>query len=126
MWLPITFASLGLTGSVFMLWFLRGLCRDKRHSNRYWILIRREVEEKAPSTVNGNRANQASPAGTKIEGDCAKVLENKNHGKERASSLIAVDVRVDDVRVDLRPSSARLRWRSVHSGKFHALPERRF
>jgi hypothetical protein len=120
MWVAVTFAAIGFAGTGFMVWFLLAVLREGRPSVCYWVVpVGRE---------SGNEMEMLELVGGSFgEGDCletewnrgdycSELLENESHGKEECSSgLIALDV---------RPASASLGWRPIHSGVY-VLRERR-
>jgi hypothetical protein len=101
-----------------MLRFLIALLREGAPSVWYWVVPVRRQRQRArylrvPSGIYFDEDRHA------MEADCGEyrleLLENGNHAKECASSLITLDV---------RPVSASLGWRSIRKG-IHILHEHR-
>jgi len=120
MWLAFTFAAIALAGSAFMVWFLIGLLRECPPSTWYWTVPagRGPTKYRHLPVLRGIYGDEEcrTPNG-ECSDYCVELSENEVYAKECASGLIALDV---------RPLSAKLGWRSIHSRRFNVFHERWF
>ncbi|MHB8218413.1 MAG: hypothetical protein ACYDDS_20260 [Candidatus Sulfotelmatobacter sp.] len=120
MWLAVTFAAIAFSGTVFMVFFLLALLRERAPSVCYWVFpVHGRVEKGRHLEVLGGIYGDQGCRETEGDyRDCrfelVELLENENHANEGASGVIALDV---------RPAFDGLGWRSIHSGRGYVCRE---
>jgi hypothetical protein len=111
MWLAVTFAAIAFSGTVFMVFFLLALLRERAPSVCYWVVPVHGRFEKGRhlEVLGGIYGDQGCRETEGDYRDCrfelVELLENENHANEGASDVIALDV---------RPAFDGLDWRSIH------------
>jgi hypothetical protein len=115
-------AGIGVGGAMFMLWFLSALLREGAPSVRDWAApkrqgLQRELQIKHLQFLriayDGGVCLQARSNGSY---GAVELSENENHEKGEHSGLITLDVRV---------TSGKRSWRTVHPKPTYVLRERR-
>jgi hypothetical protein len=116
MWTAITFATIALAGTAFMLWFLVGLVREGALSVFRWVVAVRWEPEKEKYLVGVRSIYGGETTPRVLEGyhryGYSEILEKEVYAKECASGLIALDS---------RPFFCGMGWRSIQPsrGVFH-------